>query len=253
MNNPLEEDVVLKLAALEKTFEQGGRKLQIFKNLSLKVEKGEIVALVGQSGTGKSTLLQIAGLLDKASAGEVIIDKKSTQSMNDRQRTTLRNEDIGFVYQFHHLLPEFDAVENVAMPMIIGGHNRSEAKDRAAEMLRDLGLAERLDHRPARLSGGEQQRIAIARAVLKDAPLLILDEATSAQDYESEFHIQQAMAVIVKNRTTIVVAHRLSTVEHADRIIVLQQGKVDAMGKHAELLQQGGLYARLYQQGLPLE
>ncbi len=228
MNNPLEEDVVLKLAALEKTFEQGGRKLQIFKNLSLKVEKGEIVALVGQSGTGKSTLLQIAGLLDKASAGEVIIDKKSTQSMNDRQRTTLRNEDIGFVYQFHHLLPEFDAVENVAMPMIIGGHNRSEAKDRAAEMLRDLGLAERLDHRPARLSGGEQQRIAIARALVHDPKLLLADEPTGNLDPDTSAGVFDLLMGLVRDRGVgaLVATHNLQLADQMDRGLELKSGKI---------------------------
>lgn len=228
MNNPLEEDVVLKLAGLGKTFEQGGRKLQIFKDLSLKVDKGEIVALVGQSGTGKSTLLQIAGLLDKPTSGQVIIDKKPTQNMNDKQRTKLRNQDIGFVYQFHHLLPEFDAVENVAMPLIIAGGNRAEARDRAAAILRDLGLGERLDHRPARLSGGEQQRVAIARALVHEPKLLLADEPTGNLDPETSAGVFDMLMRQARERGigALVATHNLQLADQMDRGLELKAGKI---------------------------
>lgn len=228
ISNPLEEDVVLKLAHLEKTFVQGGRKLTIFKDLALKVEKGEIVALVGQSGTGKSTLLQIAGLLDKPTSGQVVIDKKPAQNMNDLQRTKLRNEDIGFVYQFHHLLPEFDAVENVAMPLIIGGGNRGEARDRAAELLRDLGLGERLDHRPARLSGGEQQRVAIARALVHEPKLLLADEPTGNLDPETSAGVFEMLMGQARNRGigALVATHNLQLADQMDRGLELKAGKI---------------------------
>ncbi|MCB1532401.1 MAG: ABC transporter ATP-binding protein [Alphaproteobacteria bacterium] len=228
MSSPIEKDVVLKLSALEKTFEQGGRKLTIFKDLSLKVEKGEIVALVGQSGTGKSTLLQIAGLLDKPTGGQVSIDKKPAQSMNDLQRTKIRNEDIGFVYQFHHLLPEFDAVENVAMPLIIRGANRSESKDKAVAILKDLGLGERLDHRPARLSGGEQQRVAIARALVHNPKLLLADEPTGNLDPETSAGVFDMLMRQARERGigALVATHNLQLADQMDRGLELKAGKI---------------------------
>lgn len=227
-NEPWEEDVLLKISGLEKTFEQGGRRLTIFKDLDMKVESGEIVALVGQSGAGKSTLLQIAGLLDQPTAGQVLVNKQSVQDMSDLQRTRLRNEYIGFVYQFHHLLPEFDAVENVAMPLVIAGEKIDVARGKAADILKDFGLGERLDHRPARLSGGEQQRVAIARALANDPKLLFADEPTGNLDPETSASVFEILMHQVRERGigALVATHNLQLADQMDRALELKAGKI---------------------------
>lgn len=226
--DPLEEDVLLRIRGLEKTFVQGGQKLTIFKNLDLKIEAGEIVALVGQSGTGKSTLLQLAGLLDKPTAGSIRIGGKAVGKLSDRERTALRRGRIGFVYQFHHLLPEFTALENVAMPQIIAGVNRNEARDKAANLLASLGLAKRLSHRPAKLSGGEQQRVAIARALANDPQLLLADEPTGNLDPQISEDVFELLLELVRERNigALVATHNIQLAEQMDRVLELKAGKL---------------------------
>ena len=226
--DPMEQDVLLRIAALEKTFEQAGRTLTIFKNLDMKVEAGELVALVGPSGAGKSTLMQIAGLLDKPTAGQIIINHEHTQKMNDLQRTKLRNKFIGFVYQFHHLLPEFNAVENVAMPLIIGGMNRTKAKDKAEGLLISLGLKGRLDHRPARLSGGEQQRVAIARALSNDPKLLFADEPTGNLDPSTSSEVFDILLNQTRERGigALIATHNMALADQMDRVLELKNGRI---------------------------
>lgn len=226
--DPLEAATLLKITALEKTFTQGGRKLTIFQNLDLKLEAGELTALVGPSGAGKSTLLQIAGLLDKPTSGRIEINNQQTQKMNDGQRTKMRNEYIGFVYQFHHLLPEFNALENVAMVQIIGGVNKTEAQDKAAEILSSLGLKERLTHRPGMLSGGEQQRVAIARALANDPKLLFADEPTGNLDPETSAEVFDILLHQVRERGigALVATHNLNLADQMDRVLELKAGKI---------------------------
>ena len=226
--DPMEKDVLLRITGLEKTFEQGGRSLTIFKNLDMKVEAGELVALVGPSGAGKSTLMQICGLLDKPTAGQIRINNQQTQKMNDLQRTKLRNQFIGFVYQFHHLLPEFNAVENVAMPLIIGGVNRTEATDKAAQILTSLGLKDRLDHRPARLSGGEQQRVAIARALSNDPKLLFADEPTGNLDPDTAAEVFEILLSQARERGigALIATHNMQLADQMDRALELRAGKI---------------------------
>lgn len=226
--DPLEEDVLLRITGLEKTFEQGGRTLTIFKNLDMKVEAGELVALVGPSGAGKSTLMQIAGLLDKPTSGQVRINNQQTQKMSDLQRTKLRSSFIGFVYQFHHLLPEFTAVENVAMPQIIAGVNKTEAEGKAEKILIDLGLKERLDHRPARLSGGEQQRVAIARALANDPRLLFADEPTGNLDPSTSAEVFELLLNQVRERRigALIATHNMQLADQMDRALELRAGKI---------------------------
>jgi lipoprotein-releasing system ATP-binding protein len=221
-------DALLKLQGLEKTFMSGGQKLTIFKGLDMKVESGELVALVGQSGSGKSTLLQIAGLLDTPSAGSVTINGQLTQKMSDGARTKMRNRDIGFVYQFHHLLPEFDAVENVAMVRIIGGENRNAAKDKAEEILRSLGLGARLTHRPAQLSGGEQQRVAIARALVNDPKLLLADEPTGNLDPGTSNEVFEILLSQVRDRNigALIATHNIALADQMDRGLELKAGRI---------------------------
>lgn len=226
--DPLESGVLLKLEGLEKTFVQAGVPLTIFKNLDFKVDGGELVALVGQSGSGKSTLLQIAGLLDKPTAGTIKIAGQVVQKMSESERTKVRLNSIGFIYQFHHLLPEFTALENVAMPQIIAGINKSAAKDKAAEVLRSLGLGERLDHRPTRLSGGEQQRVAIARALVNDPKLLLADEPTGNLDPKTSEGVFELLLQQVSERGigALIATHNMALADQMDRAVELKGGRI---------------------------
>lgn len=228
MNSPIEQAILLKLTGMRKTFVQGGRKLTIFKGLDLKVEKGELVALVGQSGSGKSTLLQIAGLLDKASEGQIVIDHKDLTKASEKARTKTRLNDIGFIYQFHHLLPEFTAQENVAMPLIIDGKSREEAMDAGEVVLRQLGLGKRLDHRPGTLSGGEQQRVAIARALANDPKLLLADEPTGNLDPDTSAEVFDILLEQVRERDVgaLIATHNHDLADRMDRALELKAGRI---------------------------
>jgi lipoprotein-releasing system ATP-binding protein len=228
MSDPLERDTLLKVEGLEKTFEQGGRRLTILKGLSLKLDAGEMVALVGQSGAGKSTLLQIAGLLDKPTAGKIKIKDQYVHQLNDEGRTRLRREFIGFVYQFHYLLPEFTALENVAMPRIIAGEEKTLARERAAGILDELGLGHRFDHRPARLSGGEQQRVAIGRALANEPKLLFADEPTGNLDPETSAEVFDLLLDQCRRRQigALIATHNLQLADRMDRALELKGGKI---------------------------
>jgi lipoprotein-releasing system ATP-binding protein len=227
-DNPMDRDVLLKIEGLEKTFMQGGQQLTIFKDLNLKIEAGELVALVGQSGAGKSTLLQIAGLLDKPTSGQIRMNNQYVQKMKDGERTRLRRDFIGFVYQFHYLLPEFTALENVAMPRIIAGVDREEAKASAAQILTDLGLGERLTHRPARLSGGEQQRVAIARALANNPSIILADEPTGNLDPSTSAEVFELLLEQVRRRRmgALIATHNLALADRMDRALELRAGKI---------------------------
>ena len=229
MSDPLDRDNLLRIEGLEKTFEQGGRKLTIFKDLALKLEGGEMVALVGQSGAGKSTLLQIAGLLDKPTAGKIRIKGQMVHKLDDSERTRLRREFIGFVYQFHYLLPEFTALENVAMPRIIAGESKAAAKEFAAHVLEDLGLGHRLTHRPARLSGGEQQRVAIGRALANEPRLLFADEPTGNLDPETSAEVFDMLLDQCRRRQigALIATHNLALADRMDRALELKGGKLN--------------------------
>lgn len=228
--DPLHEDAVLLVEKLEKTFTQGARSLTIFSDLDLKVEAGQCVALVGQSGSGKSTLLHIAGLLDKPTAGEVYIDHKPTSKMKDAQRTRLRNSYIGFIYQFHHLLPEFSALENAAMPLIIMGAKKKYAHNKAHGLLNDLGLGQRIHHRPAQLSGGEQQRVAIARALITEPKLLLADEPTGNLDPETSAEVFEMLMSAVRDRdiAALIATHNIQLAEKMDRRLQLKAGAIES-------------------------
>lgn len=221
-------EAVLQISGLEKTFEQGGRRLTIFKNLGLNIASGEIVGLMGQSGSGKTTLLQIAGLLDKPTKGQVFIHGDETLKLGDKDRTLLRRNSIGFIYQFHHLLPEFSAAENVAMPLIIAGVNRNQAKEKAAGLLGELGLSDRLTHRPAELSGGEQQRVAIARALINEPKLLLADEPTGNLDPNTSAEVFELLMHQVKNRGigALVATHNHALAGQMSRGLELKAGQI---------------------------
>ena len=238
--------VVLQAEKLVKSYDEGNNELEVLSGVDLTVTQGDILAIIGTSGSGKSTLLNLLGGLDRATRGTVSIAGNALATMSDRDTGKLRNRYLGFVYQFHHLLPEFTALENVAMPLLIRGESPASCKERAAATLKKVGLDHRLTHKPSTLSGGERQRVAIARAILKDPAILLLDEATSSLDAESERLVQSALDHLMEGRTSIIIAHRLSTIRDVDRIYVLDEGKVVEQGTHSELsLIEDGLYNNL--------
>lgn len=224
----IQKDALLMARGVTKTFTQGSNTLNILNNLDLKIEGGELCALVGPSGSGKSTLLQILGLLDKPTSGQLMIAGHAAEKLGDKARTKLRLSEIGFVYQFHHLLPEFTALENVAMPQIIAGVNKKEAHEKAAERLSALGLAARLDHRPSRLSGGEQQRVAIARALINEPKLLFADEPTGNLDPETSEEVFNILLEQVRGRQigALIATHNMDLADQMDRILELKAGKI---------------------------
>ena len=234
------DGTVFKTEDITKQYGMGDTLVHALRGVSLEIPKGELVVLLGPSGSGKSTFLNIIGGLDQPTSGDVHFKGEALAAMSDRELTYFRREHVGFVFQSYNLVPSLTALENVELITDIGV-NPMPAK----EAMRAVGLTDRLNHFPSQLSGGEQQRVAIARAILRDAPVLLLDEATSALDAESEVAVQQAVEALARDRTTIIVAHRLATVKKADRIVVFDQGRIIASGNHQALVAEGGLYARL--------
>jgi len=226
-----EERPILFLHQITRRFRQGDATLDILKGAELAVWAGQSVALVAPSGAGKSTLLHIAGLLEHPDGGEVYIDAVATSHMTDIQRTRIRRADIGFVYQFHHLLPEFSALENVMLPQMIRGLGVREARLRATELLSYLGLKERLTHRPAELSGGEQQRVAIARAVANGPRVLLADEPTGNLDPKTADHVFATLAALVKasGLAALVATHNMDLAARMDRRVTIRDGQVREM------------------------
>ena len=214
-------DAVLHLENVGRTFSQGQEKLRVLDSVALDIKPGEIVGLLGPSGSGKSTLLQIAGLLEPPTTGLVQIAGVDCSKARDAKRTEIRRTKIGFVYQFHHLLPEFSALENVMMPNLIAGIPKAEAKAKATELLTRMGLKDRLSHRPAKLSGGEQQRVAIARALANDPVLLLADEPTGNLDEQTaEIVFKQFLdAVRDRNVAALVATHNNDLARRMDRIV----------------------------------
>jgi len=217
---------VLQLAGVARVFRQGSDSLAVLKGANLSLRAGEIVALVGPSGAGKSTLLHIAGLLEKPDEGEVIIADLACGALDDDERTRLRRANLGFVYQYHHLLPEFSALENVIVPQAIAGLPRAEAESRARELLVTLGLAERANHRPARLSGGEQQRVAIARALANAPAVLLADEPTGNLDPHTADEVFGLLLKLARgaNLAALIATHNVDLARRMDRTIRLHDG-----------------------------
>ena len=220
----------LALEGIVRTFVQGETRLEVLRGASLSLAAGEIVALVGPSGAGKSTLLHIAGLLERPDGGEARIGGVASGGLSDAQRTRLRRERLGFVYQFHHLLPEFSALENVMLPQMIAGVARREARPRARELIAAVGLEARAKHRPARLSGGEQQRVAIARAMANRPSVLLADEPTGNLDQTTAMAVFDLLIGIVRETgmAALVATHNHDLAARMDRTIALEGGRVVA-------------------------
>lgn len=222
MNSPLE------LRAVERRYRTEAATLEVLRGADLTLHQGEIVALVAPSGTGKSTLLHVTGLLERPDGGEVYVEGKAAGTLSDDQRTAIRRNTIGFVYQFHHLLPEFTAEENVVLPQLAAGASRADAKARAAEILGQFGLASRLHHRPGKLSGGEQQRVAIARALANAPRVLLADEPTGNLDTTTANLVFDELLREARGRglSALIATHNPALAARMDRVVTLRDGKV---------------------------
>jgi lipoprotein-releasing system ATP-binding protein len=224
----MSEPAALELTGVKRVFRQGGVELAVLNGIDLTLRPGELVALVGPSGAGKSTLLHLAGLLERPSAGEIRIAGEECGNLSDERRTLLRRSTLGFVYQFHHLLLEFSALENVMIPRMIAGVARGAARDKATALLHRVGLGERLSHRPARLSGGEQQRVAIVRALANDPKVLLADEPTGNLDHTTGDSVMATLIEMTRatGLAALIATHNLDLARRLDRIVVLEDGKL---------------------------
>jgi lipoprotein-releasing system ATP-binding protein len=221
-------EAVISLNALTRSFEQGGVRIDVLRGVDLTIAPGEIVALLGPSGSGKSTLLQAVGLLEGGFGGEIAIAGVNVSRLNSDQRTEVRRSYVGFVYQFHHLLPDFSALENVVLPQLVAGKSEAEAEDRARELLVALGLGERLDHRPSQLSGGEQQRVAVARALANKPVLVLADEPTGNLDEKTADRVLEQFLELVRTQgsAALVATHNERLAARMDRVVRLHDGVI---------------------------
>jgi len=223
---------VLALDRVERRYGKGETAVEVLAGASLALYSGQSVALIAPSGAGKSTLLHLAGLLERPDAGEIAVSGAPTTAMSDDERTALRRNEIGFVYQFHHLLPEFSALENLVLPQMIAGLARQEAAKRARELLRYLGLSARESHRPAELSGGEQQRVAIARAVANSPRVLLADEPTGNLDPKTADHVFATLTALVRatGLAALIATHNMELAARMDRRVTIRDGQVEEAG-----------------------
>lgn len=224
-------DMLLSLRDVRQTYGVGDAAVRVLAGADLSIDRGEMVALVAPSGAGKSTLLHICGLLERPTSGDVDIDGARTAKLADRQRTLLRRHHIGYVYQFHHLLPEFSALENVAMPQLIAGEAQGDAERRSRELLEIMGIGHRATHRPAELSGGEQQRVAIARAAANRPSLILADEPTGNLDPATSNTVFVALSDLIRqqNAGCIIATHNHELARRADRVVTIVEGKVEPL------------------------
>ncbi|MCC6921005.1 MAG: ABC transporter ATP-binding protein [Alphaproteobacteria bacterium] len=227
------QPAVLELRNLVRSFPQANGVLEIFKGANATLRRGEIVTLVGPSGAGKSSLLHIAGLLEPPTSGEILIEGKSVAGMSDRERTRIRRTTLGFVYQFHHLLPEFSALENIMMPQRLAGASAANARIEAMRLLDLVGLSQRATHRPAQLSGGEQQRVAIARALANKPKLLLADEPTGNLDPKTADRVFEVLLGIVRSEglAALIATHNHKLIGYTDRTLLLHEGRLVDAGK----------------------
>jgi lipoprotein-releasing system ATP-binding protein len=219
---------ILEVKGLSKSFRQAKEEIVVFKDVNLAIEAGESVSISGESGSGKSTFLQIIGLLQAADSGEIFIDGKRADNLSDRKKTLLRREKLGFVYQYHHLLSDFTALENVMMPLLINGKSKKESKEQAAKLLDQLGVSNRLSHKPSELSGGQQQRVAIARALANNPKIVFADEPTGNLDAENTENVLNLFFKLAAEiKTTLVIAtHNKAISSQTDHSYIIKDGSL---------------------------
>jgi len=235
--HPIEQSEFLRVEGLKKVYRSGESPLVVFENLSFQVRRGEMLAIVGESGTGKSSLLHVLGTLDRPSEGEIYCAKVAVKSLSDETAAEFRNHEVGFVWQFHYLLPEFDALENVAMPLLARGDAPKQARARAAQWLQEVGLADRMHHRSGELSGGEQQRVALARALVTSPKLLLADEPTGDLDTGTAERIFELIARLHSQHqlTSIIVTHNMAFARRCDRVLRLHAGRLEELPPEREM------------------
>jgi lipoprotein-releasing system ATP-binding protein len=219
---------VLELKSVYRTYETAAAKVEVLAGVNLTLRPGELVGLVGPSGSGKSTLLHTAGLLERPNSGEVFIDGQDCLKLNDRQRTLMRRTRLGFVYQFHHLLPEFSAIDNVAAPLFLSGWTKKKAHERSVELLERMGLGHRMTHQPMEMSGGEQQRVAIARALANRPQILIADEPTGNLDTKTTAVVFEQLIEVGRTEglAMLIATHNLALTRFMDRVLTVENGRL---------------------------
>lgn len=227
-NHIYKSDNVLLLDSISRIYNQGNNEIKVLDNVNLSVKKGEIVSLIGNSGSGKSSLLHIAGLLELPNSGEIIINDIKFSTMSEKERTISRRNSIGFIYQFHHLLSDFTAIDNIMIPMLIAGHQKSYAKDKAEKLLNKLELFDRKDHLPSQMSGGEQQRVSIARSLANNPDILLADEPTGNLDSKTADIVFNQFLDLAKdeNMSVLLATHNIKLSDKSDRVISLQNGSL---------------------------
>ena len=227
-NHIYQSDNVLLLDSISRIYNQGNNEIKVLDNVNLSIKKGEIVSLIGNSGSGKSSLLHIAGLLELPNSGEIIINDIKFSAMSEKERTISRRNSIGFIYQFHHLLSDFTAIDNIMIPMLIAGHQKSYAKDKAEKLLSKLELFDRKDHLPSQMSGGEQQRVSIARSLANNPDILLADEPTGNLDSKTADLVFNQFLDLAKdeNMSVLLATHNIKLSDKSDRVISLQNGSL---------------------------
>ena len=225
----MNETVVLEISQLQKTYNKDlAHQVPVLRGVDLTLHAGEVVGMIAPSGAGKSTLLHIAGLLDTPDAGDVRLNGRSVLGLSDRARTAIRCHEVGFIYQFHHLLPEFSALENIMLPQLVNGQSQKQAKSTASDLLEQMGLLARADHRPAALSGGEQQRVAFCRAVANGPKLLLADEPTGNLDPETSDQVFEVLMLLVRETglSALIATHNMKLAARMDRVVRLEAGRI---------------------------
>lgn len=223
-----ESTAIVEVRDLRKIYTQDGKELEVLKGVSLRIDRGEMLSIVGKSGAGKSTLLHLIGTLDRPTSGQLWLDGRDTRDLSGAELALLRNELIGFVFQFHHLLPEFNAIENVCMPAFILGTKESDARKKAEELLEYLGLSDRLHHKPSELSGGEQQRVAVARALINQPKVILADEPSGNLDTQTSGDLHRLFFKLRDDfkQTFVIVTHNMELAKMSDRIVEMADGRI---------------------------